>query len=77
MVFHTVGANCYLKADLFFLEVVLLPCGEVKDVKMAQHRGPPVVCKCTICALKCAAQVIIRHSVAAQQMAPAAPQVRG
>lgn len=52
MGFHATGASCFLKADLFYLEVVLLPCGEVEDVKMALHRGSPVVCKRIICAMK-------------------------
>lgn len=73
MGFRATGASCYLKADLFYLEVALLPCGGVEDVKMAWHGGSPVVCKCSICAMKCAAPVIIRDSVAAQRMAPAAP----
>lgn len=77
MAFHATGASCYLKADLFYLEVVLLPCGEVEDVRMAWHGRSPVVCKCIICGMKCAAQVIIRDSVAAKRMAAAAPQVRG
>lgn len=77
MAFHATGASCYLKADLFYLEVVLLPCGEVEDVKMAWHGRSPVVCKCIICGMKFAAQVIIRDSVAAKRMAAAAPQVRG
>lgn len=77
MGFHTTEASCCLTADLFCLEVTLLPCGGVEDVKMAWHGGAPVVRKCIICATKCAAQVIIRDSVAAQRMAPAAAQVRG
>lgn len=43
MGFHTTEATCYLTADLFYLEVVLLPCGGVEDVKVAQHRGSPLV----------------------------------
>lgn len=43
MGFHTTEATCYLTADLFYLEVVLLPCGGVEDVKVAQHGGSPLV----------------------------------
>lgn len=43
MGFHTTEATCYLTADLFYLEVVLLPCGGLEDVKVAQHGGSPIV----------------------------------
>ncbi|XP_073344961.1 mediator of RNA polymerase II transcription subunit 1-like isoform X2 [Pagrus major] len=39
--FHTAEATCYLTADLFYLEVVLLPCGGVEEVKVAPHGGSP------------------------------------
>ncbi|XP_051266654.1 mediator of RNA polymerase II transcription subunit 1 isoform X3 [Dicentrarchus labrax] len=42
MGFHITEATCYLTADLFYLEVVLLPCGGVEDVKVAPHGGSPV-----------------------------------
>ncbi|XP_041669568.1 mediator of RNA polymerase II transcription subunit 1 isoform X2 [Cheilinus undulatus] len=42
MGFHITEATCYLTADLFYLEVVLLPCGGVKEVKVAPHGGAPV-----------------------------------
>ncbi|XP_040922130.1 mediator of RNA polymerase II transcription subunit 1 [Toxotes jaculatrix] len=42
MGFHITEATCYLTADLFYLEVVLLPCGGVEEVKVAPHGGPPV-----------------------------------
>ncbi|XP_053485887.1 mediator of RNA polymerase II transcription subunit 1 [Ictalurus furcatus] len=32
---------CYLTADLFYVEVLLLPGGEVEDVKVAQHGDAP------------------------------------
>ncbi|KAM9489502.1 mediator of RNA polymerase II transcription subunit 1-like [Clarias gariepinus] len=32
---------CYLTADLFYVEVLLLPGGEVEDVKLAQHGEAP------------------------------------
>ncbi|XP_070841875.1 mediator of RNA polymerase II transcription subunit 1-like [Chaetodon trifascialis] len=41
MGFHITEATCYLTADLFYLEVVLLPCGGVEDVKVAPHGGSP------------------------------------
>lgn len=34
---------CYLTADLFYVEVLLLPGGEVEDVKVAQHGEAPEV----------------------------------
>lgn len=43
MGFHITEATCYLTADLFYLEVVLLPCGGVEEVKVAPHGGSPVV----------------------------------
>ncbi|KAA8580592.1 hypothetical protein FQN60_013550 [Etheostoma spectabile] len=42
MGFHINEATCYLTADLFYLEVVLLPCGGVTEVKVAPHGGFPV-----------------------------------
>ncbi|XP_037612165.1 mediator of RNA polymerase II transcription subunit 1 isoform X1 [Sebastes umbrosus] len=42
MGFHITEATCYLTADLFYLEVVLLPCGGVAEVKVAPHGGFPV-----------------------------------
>ncbi|TRY89178.1 hypothetical protein DNTS_018090 [Danionella cerebrum] len=33
---------CYLTADLFYLEVLLLPDGAVEDVRVAHHGQPPV-----------------------------------
>ncbi|KAM7369713.1 hypothetical protein PAMP_011015 [Pampus punctatissimus] len=42
MGFHITEATCYLTADLFYLEVVLLPCGGVEEVKVAPHGGSPV-----------------------------------
>ncbi|KAM3593407.1 uncharacterized protein V6R79_012333 [Siganus canaliculatus] len=42
MGFHVTEATCYLTADLFYLEVVLLPCGGVEEVKVAPHGGSPV-----------------------------------
>nr|XP_046227352.1 mediator of RNA polymerase II transcription subunit 1 isoform X2 [Scatophagus argus] len=42
MGFHITEATCYMTADLFYLEVVLLPCGGVEDVKVAPHGGSPV-----------------------------------
>lgn len=76
MDFHTTEATCYLTAELFCLEVALLPCGGVEDVKLTPHAGCPVVCKCTVQAVTASAQVISRHSVAALRVAPAAAQVR-
>ncbi|KAK5849919.1 hypothetical protein PBY51_014216 [Eleginops maclovinus] len=42
MGFHITEATCYLTADLFYLEVVLLPCGRADEVKVAPHGGSPV-----------------------------------
>ncbi|XP_070709122.1 mediator of RNA polymerase II transcription subunit 1-like [Pempheris klunzingeri] len=42
MGFHITEATCYLTADLFYLEVVLLPSGGVEEVKVAPHGGAPV-----------------------------------
>uniref|UniRef100_A0A3Q1JGB5 Mediator of RNA polymerase II transcription subunit 1 n=1 Tax=Anabas testudineus TaxID=64144 RepID=A0A3Q1JGB5_ANATE len=42
MGFHVTDATCYLTADLFYLEVVLLPGGGVEEVKVAPHGGSPV-----------------------------------
>ncbi|KAK2886645.1 hypothetical protein Q8A73_020591 [Channa argus] len=41
MGFHITDDTCYLTADLFYLEVVLLPCGGVEEVKVAPHGGSP------------------------------------
>lgn len=43
--FHITDATCYLTADLFYLEAVLLPCGGVEAVKVAPHGGAPVSSK--------------------------------
>lgn len=43
MGFHITEATCYLTADLFYLEVALLPCGSAEDVKVARHGGSPLV----------------------------------
>lgn len=43
MGFHITEGTCYLTADLFYLEVVLLPFGGVEDVKVAPHGGSPLV----------------------------------
>ncbi|XP_044031731.1 mediator of RNA polymerase II transcription subunit 1 isoform X2 [Siniperca chuatsi] len=45
MGFHITEATCYLTADLFYLEVVLLPCGGVEEVKVAPHGASPVPCE--------------------------------
>ncbi|XP_020489343.3 mediator of RNA polymerase II transcription subunit 1-like [Labrus bergylta] len=42
MGFHITEVTCYLTADLFYLEVVLLPCGGVEEVKVAPHGASPV-----------------------------------
>ncbi|KAK2859662.1 hypothetical protein Q5P01_004282 [Channa striata] len=42
MGFHIADATCYLTADLFYVEVELLPCGGVEQVKVAPHGGSPV-----------------------------------
>ncbi|KAG7231219.1 hypothetical protein INR49_012050 [Caranx melampygus] len=42
MGFHVTEATCYLTADLFYLEVVLLQCGGVELVKVAPQGGAPV-----------------------------------
>ncbi|KAK1885589.1 Mediator of RNA polymerase II transcription subunit 1 [Dissostichus eleginoides] len=42
MGFHITEATCYLTADMFYLEVVLLLCGGVEEVKVAPHGGSPV-----------------------------------
>ncbi|XP_014873064.1 mediator of RNA polymerase II transcription subunit 1-like isoform X1 [Poecilia latipinna] len=41
MDFYCTDVTCYLTADIFYLEVLLLPSGEVQDVKMALHRERP------------------------------------
>ncbi|XP_055006856.1 mediator of RNA polymerase II transcription subunit 1 isoform X2 [Boleophthalmus pectinirostris] len=42
MGFHVTDGTCYLTADLFYLEVVLLPCGGVEEVRVAPHGEIPV-----------------------------------
>ncbi|XP_061522219.1 mediator of RNA polymerase II transcription subunit 1-like [Phycodurus eques] len=42
MGFHVSEATCYLTAELFYLEVTLLPRGGVEEVKVAPHGGAPV-----------------------------------
>ncbi|KAI3355395.1 hypothetical protein L3Q82_018237 [Scortum barcoo] len=44
MGFHITDSTCYLTADLFYLEVVLLPCGGAEEVKVAPHspEAPPL-----------------------------------
>ncbi|XP_062415191.1 mediator of RNA polymerase II transcription subunit 1-like isoform X3 [Pungitius pungitius] len=42
MGFHLTEATCYLTAELFYLEVVLLPYGGVEEVKVAPHGKSPV-----------------------------------
>ncbi|XP_069015787.1 mediator of RNA polymerase II transcription subunit 1-like [Embiotoca jacksoni] len=42
MGFHISEATCYLTADLFYLEVQLLPSGTVEEVKVASHGKSPV-----------------------------------
>ncbi|XP_005922663.1 mediator of RNA polymerase II transcription subunit 1 isoform X3 [Haplochromis burtoni] len=42
MSFHFAEATCYLSADLFYVEVLLLPCGEVEEVKVVPHGESPV-----------------------------------
>ncbi|KAM4719073.1 mediator of RNA polymerase II transcription subunit 1-like [Anableps anableps] len=42
MGFHFTETTCYLTADLFYLEVLLLPSGEVQDVKVALHGEHPI-----------------------------------
>ncbi|XP_077364627.1 mediator of RNA polymerase II transcription subunit 1-like [Festucalex cinctus] len=41
MGFHLSESTCYLTADLFYLEVALLPGGGVDEVKVAPHRQSP------------------------------------
>ncbi|XP_034997860.2 mediator of RNA polymerase II transcription subunit 1 isoform X2 [Hippoglossus stenolepis] len=41
MGFHITDATCYLTADLFYLEVVLVACGGVEEVKVAPQGAPP------------------------------------
>uniref|UniRef100_A0A3Q3B5T9 Mediator of RNA polymerase II transcription subunit 1 n=1 Tax=Kryptolebias marmoratus TaxID=37003 RepID=A0A3Q3B5T9_KRYMA len=43
MGFHATEATCYLTGNLFYVEVVLLPHGEVQEVKVAPHGKPPSV----------------------------------
>lgn len=43
MGFHTTEATCYLTDALFYLEIGLLPDGEVHEVKVAPHGKPPSV----------------------------------
>ncbi|XP_030612436.1 mediator of RNA polymerase II transcription subunit 1-like isoform X2 [Archocentrus centrarchus] len=42
MSFHFTEAMCYLSADLFYVEVLLLPSGEVEEVKVVPHGESPV-----------------------------------
>uniref|UniRef100_A0A672Z0S1 Mediator of RNA polymerase II transcription subunit 1 n=1 Tax=Sphaeramia orbicularis TaxID=375764 RepID=A0A672Z0S1_9TELE len=49
--FHITDASCYLTADLFYLEAVLMPCGGVEEVKVALHGGLPVVSELFYCLL--------------------------
>ncbi|XP_041824869.1 mediator of RNA polymerase II transcription subunit 1 isoform X2 [Melanotaenia boesemani] len=42
MGFHTTEDTCYLTAALFYLEILLLPCGGVQEVKVAPHGESPV-----------------------------------
>ncbi|XP_020568279.2 mediator of RNA polymerase II transcription subunit 1 isoform X2 [Oryzias latipes] len=42
MGFHVTEDTCYLTADLFYLEVLLPPCGGVQEVKVALHGEGPV-----------------------------------
>ncbi|XP_053268030.1 mediator of RNA polymerase II transcription subunit 1 [Pleuronectes platessa] len=41
MGFHITDTTCYLTADLFYLEVVLVECGGVEQVKVAPQGAPP------------------------------------
>ncbi|XP_060950081.1 mediator of RNA polymerase II transcription subunit 1-like [Limanda limanda] len=41
MGFHITDTTCYLTADLFYLEVVLVACGGVEEVKVAPQGAPP------------------------------------
>uniref|UniRef100_A0A665X901 Mediator of RNA polymerase II transcription subunit 1 n=1 Tax=Echeneis naucrates TaxID=173247 RepID=A0A665X901_ECHNA len=43
MGFHVTEATCYLTADLFYVEVVLVPNGGVEEVKVAPQGRAPVV----------------------------------
>lgn len=43
MGFHITEATCYLTDNLFYVEVVLFPDGDVKEVKVAPHGKPPSV----------------------------------
>lgn len=43
MGFHITEATCYLTDNLFYVEVVLFPDGEVEEVKVAPHGKPPSV----------------------------------
>ncbi|XP_008292197.1 mediator of RNA polymerase II transcription subunit 1-like [Stegastes partitus] len=45
MGFHFTEAACYLTADLFYLEVLLLPGGGVEEVKVAPHGRLPAPSK--------------------------------
>uniref|UniRef100_A0A3B5M9N0 Mediator of RNA polymerase II transcription subunit 1 n=1 Tax=Xiphophorus couchianus TaxID=32473 RepID=A0A3B5M9N0_9TELE len=43
MGFHFTESTCYLTADFFYLEVLLLPSGEVQEVKVALQGEHPAV----------------------------------
>ena len=43
MGFHCTEATCYLTDDMFYLEVLLLPAGQVQDVKLALSGEAPEV----------------------------------
>ncbi|XP_051796295.1 mediator of RNA polymerase II transcription subunit 1 isoform X2 [Acanthochromis polyacanthus] len=53
MGFHSTGATCYLTADLFYLEVLLLPRGGVEEVKVAPHGQSPVPSESLLQLLRC------------------------
>lgn len=48
MDFHFTTATCCLTADLFRLEVALLPCGGVENVTLTPHAGFPIVSECSV-----------------------------
>lgn len=79
MGFHTAEATCYLTADLFYLEVVLLPCGGVEEVKVAPHGGSPAVSALRYCSrhssLLCRMVVIKSNCLAAQRVPSSAAEV--
>ena len=81
MGFHITDATCYLTADLFYLEVVLVASGGVEEVKVAPQGAPPAVSAVSnkqltsLPLLLCG--LIKGNCFTVQWLSPAAAEVRG